>query len=58
MVGAKLLPLSGEFQNRSLLFAVCKLASKEICDNYVRYLEQKLVDLSSTSECTAEEYWN
>ena len=34
------------------------LTSKKMCDYYVRCLEQKLVDLSSTGECTAEECWN
>ena len=50
------LPLSGGVQKRPLPFAVHKLASKEMCDNHVRCLEQKLEDLSSTSECTAEEF--
>jgi len=29
-----------------------------MCDNYIGCLEKKLVDLSSTIECTAEECWN
>lgn len=61
MVRAKLrllLPQSGGVQKRPLPFAVHKLASKEMCDNYVRCLEQKLVDVSPASECTAEECWN
>ena len=61
MVRAKLrllLPRSDEVQRRSLPFAVCKLAGEEVYDNYVRSLEQKLVNLSLANECTAEECWN
>ena len=61
MVRAKLrllLPESGRVQKRPLPFVVHKFTSKEMCDNYNRCLEQKLVDLSSTNECTAEECWN
>ena len=60
MVRAKLrllLPWSGGVQKTPLPFAVHKLDSKEMCDNYIGCLEQKLVDLSSTGECTAEECW-
>jgi len=53
MVRVKLrmmLPWSGEVQDKPLPFAVHKLANKEMRDNYVRCLEQKLVDWSSTNE--------
>ena len=53
-----LLPQSGGVQKKPLPFAMYKLVSKEMCDNYIRCLEQKLVDLSSTSEYTAKECWD
>ena len=60
MVRAKLrllLPQNGGVQKKTP-FAVHKLANKEMHDSYIRCLEQKLVDLSSTSECNPEECWN
>ena len=61
MVRAKLRLMcsrSGGIQKQPLPFVLRTLTSQEVHDKYVRCLEQKLVDWSSSTEFSAEECRN